>query len=287
MNFYHLKYFFDSANCGSVAQASKINFVTQSAISQGIRKLEQDLDCELLVHKKNCFVLTDSGRIVYEKCQSIFQSVENLKNETKLVKREMIGSVVFATSHSIALSILPAFLAEIKFKFPLLTPKFRLGKTPIIKRWLEDREIDFAITVDDGKLTAFQKQMIHSGDFLCVAKSKNKSTSKSNYILTEARPETIALTKAYRLKFGKPLPIAMEVDSWEVTKRLASEGLGVGLLPEFVLSAKDKKALTVIREKWMSVLGYQLCVIQNKNTPASRLTGLFIESLAEHFSKSR
>lgn len=40
LNLTYLKYFFDAVELGSLTASAKANFVTQSAISQGIIKLE-------------------------------------------------------------------------------------------------------------------------------------------------------------------------------------------------------------------------------------------------------
>ena len=42
-NVNHLKFFFDAASLGSVSKAAKKNYVSQSAISQGIKNLENVL----------------------------------------------------------------------------------------------------------------------------------------------------------------------------------------------------------------------------------------------------
>lgn len=283
MNFYHLKYFYDAVAEGSIGQAAKKNFVSQSAVSQAVRRLEEALDCDLLIHQKNRFVLTDSGRAVYEKCQAIFQSVEDLKVEAKVAKKEFVGSISFATSHSIALAILPAFIAELKKRYPSITPKFRLGKTPIVKRWLEDREIDFAITVDDGHLKSFEKIVVHTGEFIVIRTKKQSFISRSHgFILTESRPETEALKKAYQNAHRKELPLALEVDSWEIIKRLTLEGLGMGFIPAFAMGRGDQKRLTVLKENAFPKIKYDLCVVQNPGQPMSRLCSLFLSELQGH-----
>ena len=282
MNLYHLKYFYDAVVEGGVGESAKKNHVTQSAVSQSIRRIEEELECELLIHRKNRFALTDAGRVVYEKCQNIFQSVEHLKTEAKMTQNQFSGSVVFATSHSIALSILPRFLALMKKKYPKVTPKFRLGKTPIVKRWLEDREIEFGVTVDDGQLRSLSRQVVHSGRFSCV--HRPKVSASSEFLLTESRPETEALRKAFRVRHGRSLPVAAEVDSWEIIKRLSLEGMGIGFLPEFAIDAGARKRLKVFRESWLPKMTYDLCVIQNEGIPAARLTILFIEELAAFLS---
>jgi len=61
LNLTYLKFFHDAALSGSVSESAKRNFVTQSAISQAISKLEEDLGVSLCQHKKQKFKLTEAG----------------------------------------------------------------------------------------------------------------------------------------------------------------------------------------------------------------------------------
>ena len=63
-NLIYLKYFIDSAESNSVSEAARKNFVTQSCVSQGIKKLEQTLKIDLTMHLRNRFKLTEEGEIV-------------------------------------------------------------------------------------------------------------------------------------------------------------------------------------------------------------------------------
>ena len=235
------------------------------------------------MHQKNRFNLTDSGRVVFAKCQAIFESVDTLRVETKVAKKDFAGTISFATSHSIALTVLPHFLSALKKKYPLVTPKFRLGKTPLVKRWLEDREIDFAITVDNGALKSFEKIIIHSGQFIAIhTKKPDFDVKLAGFIITESRPETEILKKAFSKHYGKVLPLAMEVDSWEIIKRLVHQGLGIGYIPQFVLGVEGFNNLSLYKNSHIPKIKYDLCVIQNPGRPSSRLSSLFISELQKY-----
>ena len=58
LNISHLRYFLDSVEHDSLSAAAEKNHVTHSTVSQGIKRLEENLGVELLIHKKRSFVLT-------------------------------------------------------------------------------------------------------------------------------------------------------------------------------------------------------------------------------------
>ncbi|WP_232086084.1 LysR family transcriptional regulator [Candidatus Protochlamydia amoebophila] len=56
----------------SISKAAKENFVSQSAISQAIHKLEITLGKQLITHEKKRFQLKIDGLLLLDKCKQIF-----------------------------------------------------------------------------------------------------------------------------------------------------------------------------------------------------------------------
>ncbi|WP_226996159.1 LysR family transcriptional regulator [Candidatus Protochlamydia sp. W-9] len=56
----------------SISKTAKENFVSQSAISQAIHKLEITLGKHLISHEKNRFQLTIVGLLLLDNCKQIF-----------------------------------------------------------------------------------------------------------------------------------------------------------------------------------------------------------------------
>lgn len=112
VNFELYKVFMAAATNRSFSKAADELFVTQSAISQSILRLEQELGKQLFERSKSGLVLTEDGKFLLETISSsfnVFMSVENkLKNNTK---KDNISSVKIACS--------PIIFK--KFVFPLLS----------------------------------------------------------------------------------------------------------------------------------------------------------------------
>ena len=71
-NIHFLKYFYSAGKHLSMSKAAAENFVTQSAISQGIHKLELELGIQLISSRKNKLELTSDGELLLDKCENIF-----------------------------------------------------------------------------------------------------------------------------------------------------------------------------------------------------------------------
>ncbi len=104
MDLYHLKTFFFLAKVKNFTKAASLLFVTQSAVSHAIKKLEASVDTPLLLRKGKTIVLTDAGLTLFASCERIFYEIERADQDIAKFKREAkvrirIGSTVeFGTS---------------------------------------------------------------------------------------------------------------------------------------------------------------------------------------------
>ncbi len=71
-----LRVFYTLAQTKNYSQCAKKLFVTQSAVSHAIKKLEQGKDIKLIQKKGNSFSLTEAGILLFQSCQKIFTELE-------------------------------------------------------------------------------------------------------------------------------------------------------------------------------------------------------------------
>jgi len=283
INLNQLKYFFDAATEQSVAKAARINFVSQPAISQAIRKLGESLDVNLLVHGKNRFKLTENGILVFKKCQEIFTKINDMHNELKASQREFTGSLRFATSQSIALTLLPEKLRVFQNQYPNIVPKFKLGRTSLNRQWLEEGIIELVVTVDDGAFHGFEKHVLHSGNFLAIElQTTPKSETPYGFMIGGTyRPEAVGLSRFYEKKYRRPLPITFEIESWEVITKFVFKGLGIGLVPDFIVNRQSKADQKRLHCLAIPDLKYEVCAFFKKREMLSKNAALFLSVLTK------
>ena len=150
-NITFLHYFYSAGKHRSMTKAAQSNFVTQSAISQGIDKLEKTFNKKLLSNRKNRFELTSEGELLLAKCETIFaqfEELEDLFNEKEGVYK---GKFSYATSHSFAISLLPLYYQQLFLRYPAVEPILRLGHSGIVRDWVLSGEVEFGIILKREK----------------------------------------------------------------------------------------------------------------------------------------
>jgi DNA-binding transcriptional LysR family regulator len=252
-----LKYFCDSIRLGGLSAAAKENFVTQSAISQGISKLEKSLKTSLLIHHPNKLQLTPQGELAFQEALKVLESVKNFNFNLLQDQSMLTETLEFACTHSFALAVIPPYIKRFQQEHLKNKVNFCLGESPAIIDQVKNASVDFGILPLEicqndqcqfygEDLSRFEKQTIYSGSFQLYASKKIKPAEqkKLGFILTPPHyKESPLLSEAYYKKYGKKLTTILEVSNWELVASLAAEGLGVGYLPDFV-GIKYKEQLT-------------------------------------------
>src|SRR5262245_22431571 len=98
-----LKVFCDVVETRSFSTAASQNFVTQSAVSQQIRTLEERYGKRLLERTRGNVQLTPAGEILYQVSKEIVQRYQDLEARLQALSKVVAGTVRVATVHSIGL----------------------------------------------------------------------------------------------------------------------------------------------------------------------------------------
>jgi len=275
-NIAFLRYFFSAGQLKSVSKAAQANFVSQSAISQAIRKLEINLGKKLITHEKNRFQLTSEGMLLMKKCKqlfSVFAEIEDVFNETEGVFK---GKLYFACTHSFALSLLPVYLKELSQSFNQIEPTLRLGHTGTIIDWVKKGDVDFGIVLDNEDFSAFHTREITHGHYHLYQSKDLINSHDPRYILSEERKE-VALLKQYYSDNHLKMNSMMEISSWEVIASLTEQGLGIGFLPDYMVGKRQ----LVLANHLLPLIPYRVLAIFSKTRALSRNAKMFMDLMCK------
>jgi LysR family transcriptional regulator, transcriptional activator of the cysJI operon len=106
-----LKTFCDLIETGSFSKAAALNFVSQSAVSQQVKSLEQRFEAQLIERGQRKGVRpTEVGRIFYAECKEILERFRSLEERLRAKSAVIAGSVKVAAVYSIGLRELPPYV---------------------------------------------------------------------------------------------------------------------------------------------------------------------------------
>lgn len=280
MNLTFLKYFYDTGKEKSVVKSAAINFVSAPAISNGIKKLEQELGTELLNHGKNKIELTKEGIALLKACEDIFNLLEKTKREITFGGAEGTQHITVGLTNGLNQEFWPGFLLSFKKEFPSYQIAFKVGSPNQLKTWVQEKEIDFALTIARDEPRNYEFLPIHEGSFKFICHPKYRATKvEPQFILTGNWPEVESFKKAYFKKNRKMPNVSYEVESWGTIKNFVAMGLGLGIVPDYHL-LKDNKSVKAYNFP-LELNRYQILALFRKGTYLSEASF----KLIDHFKK--
>lgn len=82
----HLRLVVEVARLGSLTKASKTLFLTQSALSHQLKKIEKELGIRVFKRINNRMVLTVEGKIVHKYAEKALENLDRIHHEIEKLK---------------------------------------------------------------------------------------------------------------------------------------------------------------------------------------------------------
>lgn len=86
--FKQMQYFIAVVETQSFTKAADRCYISQSAISQQIKALEEEMDIKLLLRNKKTFSLTPAGEYFYQQCKEILNEIDIVYQKTREIAED-------------------------------------------------------------------------------------------------------------------------------------------------------------------------------------------------------
>jgi DNA-binding transcriptional LysR family regulator len=151
MNLHQLQTFSTVLVEKSMTAAAQKLFLTQSAVSQQIRQLEEELGIELLVRGVRQVAPTPAGSVLADYAKKILYLVTQAELAVQTVSAEVKGPLRIGTLSSIGLQLISPMFGLFLKNNEEVSVRLTYGPGPKLLDALGSGEIDIAIVPDPGK----------------------------------------------------------------------------------------------------------------------------------------
>lgn len=146
MDIRQLQYFVGIAETGRFSEASKVLFVTQSAVSQQIKALEEELGTQLFVRQPHNVTLTESGQELLPLAKKVLRGITECRDRISDLKGLLCGTLNIGLTFS-----LEPYIRETMLAFMMRYPKVKVNayykSQSDLLRMLKDHEIDIMFSM--------------------------------------------------------------------------------------------------------------------------------------------
>ena len=249
----------------SFTKAADALALTQPAVSQHIRNLEEELGVKLFIRSHNQLRLTANGEIVDKYARRLLAISNNLTQSLK-DEKENVSSLTVGITHSVESSQIVEALAEYSNQSKGLTIKVVTDTVENLHKMIRNYELDFLII--NGKLKDSKlNYMTMDTDCLVLAVSPTHRLASQN---------TVTLEELKKEKLILRLPTSNTISLFDQAlnqNNLSVSDFDVVLEMDNIATIKD-----LIRQNFgVSVLSKSACMDEIRK---GKLIGLPIENLS-------
>jgi LysR family transcriptional regulator, transcriptional activator of the cysJI operon len=239
-----LKVFCDLVDLQSFSLAAERNFITQSAVSQQIRALEDKFKRRLLerVRGRREIKLTPAGDVFYRESRNVLAAYDQLNESLRGLVGKIGGTVKVATVYSVGLHEMPAKVGEFMSKFPSAKIDLEYSRTTKVVRDVLNGTVELGVLAfPEAKrgLTVVQMPAPRlvlicppEHKFAKRSQVKTKELNGMDFVLFERDTPTRKATDRILKDHGVEVKKVAEFDNIETIKRAVQVGFGLAILPQ-------------------------------------------------------
>ena len=291
INFELYKVFYQVASSLSFSQAAQNLFLTQSAVSQNIKVLEQKLNVRLLYRNTKQVRLTTEGELLFKHIEQAYHLIMAGERAVEELQSLTTGQLNIAASDTICKYYLLPYFQQ----FMKLYPKIKISVTnrtsPKCVELLHKGAVDVSIVnipevpgyhdVAVTKLKTIHDVFVAADKFSELKTGKTTLAQLAGYPLLMLEKHTI--TRQYFDDLAKQYHVSLcpevELGSLDLVIELAKIGLGIAFVPkEYVEHELDNHALFKINLA-EPIHARHLGIITHKKIPLPRTAKSFIQLL--------
>lgn len=233
--------FRDLVESQSFSKAALSNNITQSAVSQQVRSVEERFRLPLIERNSKRFALTREGEMLYEVSKEILLQFDSLQHQFDEMRNIITGTIRIATIYSIGLHELPPYLKSFLKKFPKVNVHVEYRRSNQVYDDVQAGTCDlglvsYPVQKKNLKSEAFKKDTLVTitSPTHPLAARKNlevKDLAGCNFIGFEPdMPTRRAIDKIFKEASVEMKPV-MEFDNIETVKRAVEIDAGISVVP--------------------------------------------------------
>jgi LysR family transcriptional regulator, transcriptional activator of the cysJI operon len=236
-----LKMFCDVVETGSFSRAAQLNHVTQSAVSQQIRALENRYEQKLLSRSARQVTPTPAGERLFRGCKEILARFSEVEQEIREQAQEVAGTTTVSTIYSVGLHELHTIHKSLLKTHPKVNMRLNYRRSDQVYDDVILGAAEIGIVAYPQPRAGVDILPFRDDRLAIVCAPNHTFSSKQKVSITalsgvpfiafdREAPTRKAIDRLFRDK-GLELNPVMEMDNVETIKRAVEMGIGVAVLP--------------------------------------------------------
>jgi len=247
--------FYTVAKCGSLTKAADELFISQPAVSQSIKQLEIQLGTSLFNRThKGMELSAQGGEQIFKDVEAALYILDEAENKLMELKNTATGCIRIGASDTIFEYFLADKIVEFHEKYPAVKFELLSEVSPVTLEQLKTNKCDIAflnMPIERDPDISIMGDVMYLHDIFVAGNNYSELNGievplrrLTEYPLIMLENNTVArkAVSQYFNSMGLALKPDIEVGSWDLMKRLAAKGMGIGCIPrEYAYRALNER----------------------------------------------
>ena len=176
-----LQYFVALADLGHFGRAADASFVSQSAFSNAIKELENNLQTQLVDRTKRQVTITAAGQEIATQARLVLRDIEQLVEMAGEGRQPLTGDLRMGVIPTIAPFLLPHVLPKLRRQYTKLRLYLVEDQTQRIVERLMDGELDVILLALPWEMRGVDTEVLFNDRFCLASRKGTDRVDPKNY----------------------------------------------------------------------------------------------------------
>lgn len=255
MTLIELKFVVAVAQERNFRRAAEKCFVTQPALSLGIKKLEEELGLMIFERSRTEVSLTEIGAKIVEQANVVLEQAANLKELAKLGTNQLDGLFKLGMIHSIGPYLLPEIIPILRKSAPNMPLEIEETLTANLETQLRNGVIDAAVIALPFDVPGLQYRALYDEEFDVVVPIQHHWATRKHIKPEELSEEKVLLLNSGHCFSNQVTQACPELsrkgeilqgNSLETIRNMVASNLGITVLPSSATAARYSNPLVKV-----------------------------------------
>lgn len=237
----YLQVYCDIIETCSFSKAAARNFISQPAVSQQVKALEEQFHQKLIERSPQGIYPTEAGRLFYEGARDILERYQNLERQMTDLTQTVSGTIRVATVYTVGLHDLPPYIKRFIHAFPQARIHVEYSRTNKIYEAVRQNQVDVGIVAYPQESRQMGVIPLPSDELVVIVNPDHPLAGERSVELRQLQqipfvafdpdiPTRKALDRVLH-DHGIDVEITQEFDNVETIKRSVEAEVGVSIIP--------------------------------------------------------
>ena len=271
--------FLEVAKQGNISAAAQNLFISQSAVSQSVKQLEEQLQVRLFSRSTRGVSLTSEGKLLLEYVSHALGLLQSGEEKIAASRQLLTGELIIGASDTVTKTYLLSRLEAFHKDYPDIRIRILNGTTSMVLDYLHAGQVDIAFASEAPDETVYSVRhcvdthtiFVAAPDYLEFDKVYTmEEIAALPLILLERKASSRVYVERYFQEHGVQIHPEIELGSHNLLISLARIGLGVACVTEeFSLSGLSRGVIVPLKTDFeIPPRAVTMCTLQGV-TPTS------------------